>query len=389
LIRVDLSDKMARMARTAKNQLSLLDDITAMDANESPYIGYSTRALVHCTLPYRTPRKPVPKGSPRGTKGDLLPIWVRKNGLLTVQVRAGYEDDGTMMEVPSGSRPRIQLAWIGEQVIERNARGEDPCRISLGKSLAGLMTTLGIADSGGSTGSRKPFLRQLRYLAGASIAIHWKDTEDPDHKTGGHTPITRSWNVRWGNGEPDSHPTEDSVLVLDPFFVDEILKRPVPVNMEAMRILQSSALQLDVYQWATERFFRLDHPIEVSFEDLYGQMGGKPFLSAPDGETPKEAAKRRQVNAKMLYDFKRDLIGKPSDPKDKGALGAVLDVYHDADIKVTPRGLRLFPSPVHVPLRGTHGIRRAHRVSTLPARRTRALQAAGGQMTLPVAESSS
>lgn len=368
------------MARPVKDQLVLFDEIAAMDARPDPYIGYSTRSLIDCPLPYRTPRKPVPKDAPPGTRGELLPVWIKENGLLTVQVQAGYEADGTQLEIPSGSWPRIHMAWIGQQVILNEAAGEDPCRINLGPSLNGLMDRFGITSkSGGSTGNRRQFLRQLRNLASATIVIHWGDADDPEHKLGGRVPITRSWNVHWGTGKPNSHPTEDSVIMLDPTMADEFLKHGRPVNIEALKILSSSALAIDVYQLATSRFFRLDHPIEIPYDELQAQLGGKPFPVAPPDETRKQAAARRQVISKMKHDFKRDLIGKQTDPEDFGALGDVLAVYHEADIKPTERGLRFFPSPVHVPLRGTHGHRRAAKAASLPKRRTEmlALQAAG------------
>jgi hypothetical protein len=50
---------LTHMPRAKTTQLTLLDEITRMDQDENPYIGYSTWALTQCTLPYQNPKPDV------------------------------------------------------------------------------------------------------------------------------------------------------------------------------------------------------------------------------------------------------------------------------------------------------------------------------------------
>jgi hypothetical protein len=79
-------------------------------------------------------------------------------------------------------------------------------------------------------------------------------------------------------------------------------------------------------------------------------------------------------NSRDLYDFKRDF---------KAHLVKVLAVYHEARVEPTENGLKLMPSPPHVPVRGTHMMRRAQRAATAPKRRK--LQSSPAQLALPAA----
>src|SRR3954471_14370288 len=137
------------MPRAKTTQLTLLDEITRMDQDENPYIGYSTWALTQCTLPYQNPKPDVR-------------VWARRNGKLSLMVAPGLAPDGTSYGFPYGTKPRLLLAWLCREALTTRS-----AVLELGPSLNAFMAQLGLASSGGKTGSRRPGGGQARGLLGS------------------------------------------------------------------------------------------------------------------------------------------------------------------------------------------------------------------------------
>jgi len=93
----------------------------------------------------------------------------------------------------------------------------------------------------------------------------------------------------------------------------------VPVDLRAIRQLQRSPLAIDLYVWLTYRMSYLKKPARVPWEGLQAQFG-------PDNARP--------------WDFRRKALGP---------LNAVLQVYPTVRVDQDNSGLRLYPSPPHVP----------------------------------------
>jgi hypothetical protein len=114
-----------------------------------------------------------------------------------------------------------------------------------------------------------------------------------------------------------------SHIELSQRFYDEIIERPVPIDLRAYKALRKSPLAMDVYTWLT---FRMSYTVRrtrpIRWEGLQWQMGsGYPFTE------------------QGTRDFKKSFLK---------ALKAAHTVYPEAHFEVADQGLVLLPSPTSV-----------------------------------------
>ena len=58
--------------------------------------------------------------------------------------------------------------------------------------------------------------------------------------------------------------------------IREIIRHPIPLDLNALRALKRSPLGLDLYCWLTYRTFTLKAPLRLSWKQLYRQFGADP-----------------------------------------------------------------------------------------------------------------
>jgi replication initiator protein len=102
-----------------------------------------------------------------------------------------------------------------------------------------------------------------------------------------------------------------------PDFFEEIIKRPVPIDIRVLKSLKQSAMKLDIYCWLTHRMSYLKHASEIDWKLLHLQFGS--------GYTRER-------------DFKKAFLEHL-----KGVL-----LFYDADVEEGKKGLILKPSPTHI-----------------------------------------
>lgn len=334
------------MARPTTTQLSLLEAIQEMDQRENPEIGYPPVATAMSLMP-----------------GEKLPIsvraWAKENGRWAVSWTAGTDPrTGEGTGLPGGGKGRLLVAdWAG-----RALRNNHPM-IELGLSEAGFMRDLGLAASGGR-GNSKALVGEMALRLVRSSIVAELDQGDSKYVggEGNGMRIAQSYSLWWARSENSTHPVKGSYVLLDPLFWQLIQDHPLPLNLDALRLLAHSALAQDLYSWLTYRLRQLEHPITVSWEQLTKQFGNKglpPVNTANSGRSRAISETKRNIRKQMP---------------------TVLAVYHKAKVYDTDRGLELRPSPPHVPERGLRGVHRAIAASSYPARQRAAAAAdAAGQ----------
>ena len=57
---------------------------------------------------------------------------------------------------------------------------------------------------------------------------------------------------------------------------NEIIRHPVPLDLNILKALKRSSLGLDLYLWLTYRTFALKGPLQLSWACLYRQFGVNP-----------------------------------------------------------------------------------------------------------------
>ena len=68
---------------------------------------------------------------------------------------------------------------------------------------------------------------------------------------------------------------ESKIHLSEPFF-NEIIRHPVPLDMNTLNALKRCSLGLDLYMWLTYRTFALRAPLRLSWRQVYRQFGVDP-----------------------------------------------------------------------------------------------------------------
>jgi Plasmid encoded RepA protein len=186
--------------------------------------------------------------------------------------------------------------------------------------MSAFMRDLGLAVTGGATGSIGRFKEQLNRLAATRMQLLFEDV-DKVSMVNAVSPIGR-YDV-WFPKNPEQRILWPSTVTLSREFFESLQdENALLLDARAIRALQQSAMALDVYTWLAHRLRRIpkDKPALISWAALQSQFG-------PDYSTER----------KFRQDFKE-------------ALAKVQKVYRGTNIEITPGGnLRLRYSPPPVP----------------------------------------
>ena len=213
-----------------------------------PDLGFMARLLALCSLPRTNP----------GNRTR----YVRRNGPYTLVMNAGG-----LSKLPFGNFPRLLLAWVSTEAVRTQSRV-----IPLGPSLAKFMKTLGVYSSGGGNAGIK-LRNQINRLFNAHVSLIYKD-ENVDATVNA---VIADHTVFWWNPKrPDEPSLWESKIQLSEAFFHEIIRRPVPLDMNTLKALKRSTLGLDLYLWLVYRTFSLRAPQRLSWKQLYRQFGAHP-----------------------------------------------------------------------------------------------------------------
>lgn len=258
--------------------------------------GYMARMLVQCTLPHSDP-------------GSDVPYFERVNGdyRLTIQPAPGER-------IPSGSYPRLVLAWMSREVVRTKQR-----TLILGDSLSDFMGQLGLLPTGGRWGTITRLRDQMKRLLTARILATY---ETEQRSKGGSMEVATEWDLWWSPKQPDQGTLWESSITLGEKLFNEMLTYPVPFDMRVLREIKQSALAIDLYLFSTYRMSYLKKPTAISWRQLHDQFGAD-----YTGEYGYDNFRR-----KCLKHLKKIELAWP------------------AFTYETPRGrLKLFPSQPHIP----------------------------------------
>lgn len=281
----------------AVNRLNRLNQLIveslAMEAEEAKdagALGFMARAMTMATMPHRK----IADHS-----------FIRSNGdfTLTVTSLAGRG-------LPYGSKPRLLLAWLVTEAVKTKSQ-----ELVLGRSLSDFMRKIGLSATGGKTGSISPLREQMVRLFSCAISATYS-TEDRDR--GKIIPIAEEYELWWQPKTIDHKRLWESTLVLNSSFYQEITKRPVPVDLRALRVLQQAPLALDIYIWMTYRLSYLKSKTVIPWQSLQLQFGS---------------------SYKVPRQFKAAF---------RDHLRTVLVVYPEAKVRPTEIGLEMRRSQPHI-----------------------------------------
>ena len=204
---------------------------------------------------------------PRTNPGDRLQ-YKRVNGPYKLIIIAGGDN-----KLPFGNLPRLLLAWVSTEAVRTQSRD-----LVLGASLSEFMRKLGISsDSGGSRGERTRLRNQMDRLFNAHISLIY---EDERGKATMNSQIADRTELWWNPKRPDAPVLWESKIELGEKFFQEIIRCPVPLDMNILKALKRCSLGLDIYLWLTYRTFALKWPLRLSWRQMYRQFGVDPARHA-------------------------------------------------------------------------------------------------------------
>jgi hypothetical protein len=269
--------------------------LEAEDAKRAGKVGYMARALVQATLPHKATKEK---------------IFTRRNGALEMTIMSPHG-------LPFGSVPRLLLSWLTTEAV----RTRSPVLV-LGSSLSAFMAELNLGRTGGKNGGITRFKNQTIRLFSSAISCSYVD--ETMAKGGGFN-IAKEYHLWWNPKEPNQLPLWKSSVVLSTDFFNEIIEKPVPIDMDALLKLKRSPMALDIYFWLTYRLSYLHKDLLLPWPLLQMQFGAD-YAQDAEGQ----------------YNFKRKFLLRLKD---------VQAIYDKARVFDADKGLLLRPSPPHVPRR--------------------------------------
>ena len=264
--------------------------IETEEAKAAGTLGFMARVLTQATLPYRAQSNNQ---------------FTRRNGAFELSITALNP-----VGLPYGSIPRLLLSWMTTEAL----RTQQPV-LELGSTLSAFMAELGLIRSGGKRGDITRLRSQMMRLFCSAISCRY---EDKNHDEGVNFNIASRYDLWWSPKSPDQLPLWKSTVTLGQDFFNEIIERPVPVDLRALKALKRSSLALDIYCWLTHRMSYLRKETEIPWTALQLQFGS---------------------DYERIIDFKRCFLKQ---------LKFTQSIYDNAKVEEGKRGLILKPSPSHI-----------------------------------------
>ena len=265
------------------------------EAKEAGTLGYMARILVQATIPHSNPH---------------TNSFERNNGNLSLTI-LGHPKIG----LPYGTYPRLLLSWVTtEAILTKN-----PILI-LGNNLSRFMTELGLIPTGGRWGTIWRLRDQISRLFSSSVACIYQSEQ---LRSGVNFSIAKEYHLWWNPKSPEQTDLWQSTVTLNQDFFNEIINRPVPINMRALKAIKDSSMAIDLYCWLTYRLSYLKQTTEIPWLLLQKQFGAD-YANTKQGR----------------YKFKQKLITQ---------LKKVAIIYDSAkDVTPTEHGLILLPGKSHI-----------------------------------------
>ena len=237
-------------------------------------LGFMARMLVLCSLPRTNP-------------GNRLQ-YKRVNGPYSLIMTAVGQT-----KLPFGNLPRLLLAWLCTEAVRTQNR-----ELVLGKSLSDFMRTLGMEPVGGV---RTRLRNQMRRLFSAHVSLVYEDKQDMVIAGSQVADRAELW---WNERKPDERVLWDSKIYLGEAFFNEIIRHPVPLDLNTLTALKRCSLGLDLYLWTAYRTFALTRPLRLTWRQVYRQFGAH-----PDNAHDKKTVQNFRI--KVLRELKKIKLAWP------------------------------------------------------------------------------
>ena len=275
-----------------------IEDEAALNAGA---LGFMARAMAQATLPHRQ------------VAGHA---FERTNGAFSLCILAAPS-----IGLPYGSIPRLLLAWVTTEAVKTKSR-----ELDLGNSMSSFIAELGMAPTGGASGSIARVKTQARKLFTATVSASY------DNGKGGIRDMgyrLADQSTLWWHSNPEQAGLWQSTVTLSEQFYNEVIDRPIPIDMRALTALKQSPMALDIYTWLTYRASYLTRPTVIPWQSLAMQFGSNYSRL----RAFKEAFVKELRKVELVYPQVR------ADPTDDGLLIRPALTHIPKQAKVIPKKL--------------------------------------------------
>lgn len=264
-------------------------------------ISYQHSVLCQISMPYKNP-------------GDEVRTWDRKQGKVSLRIRAGdifnpQTEEWKPVGLPFGPKPRLIMAYLNSEAIRTKSR-----EIEVQGSLTAFIKRIGIDTNGRNIHIVR---NQLARLSAADIKMggHFGDRY---RQTQGH--IISEFDL-WFPKHENQKVLWKTTISLSREYFESLSEHAVPLDERAIGALAHSALALDIYCWMAQRLHRV-HPKEAAFIA---------WINLKDQFGP---------HYRRLCRFKDQF---------RKVLSQVHNIYPDAKFNLDGNGMTIFNSPPPVP----------------------------------------
>ena len=115
---------------------------------------------------------------------------------------------------------------------------------------------------GAPPGVRTRLRNQMDRLFNANVRLIYEDEHGKQFISSNIADRGEFW---WNERKPDERVLFDSKIELGEKFFNEIIRHPVPLDMNILKAIKRSPLGLDFYLWLTYRMFALKRPLRLSW----------------------------------------------------------------------------------------------------------------------------
>lgn len=248
-------------------------EIEAAEAKEAGALGYMARTLVQATMPHK-----------KSNSNE----FTRKNGALTLSILAPSK-----IGLPYGVIPRLLMAWVTTDAVRTKCR-----TLILGDSLSEFMQELGLTPTGGRWGTITRLKDQIRRLFTSSISCTYADNS---HENEVGFRVADCHDLWWEPKSPTQYSLFESSVTLSETFYQEVISKPVPIDVRVLKALSRSPLAIDIYCWLTYRMSYLSKRIQIPWEALQVQFGSGYADNAQGKRDFKRAFLRELKKTHLLY----------------------------------------------------------------------------------------
>jgi len=217
----------ARAMVTSKSERQAVEAAAAILAEEEMRLGITHAGFAMTSLPHRRPTET---------------IWRRQGPKTTLLVTSGHDETGKEIGVPYGSIARLILLYLQTEAIRTGS-----AEVELGRSMNAWLSRMGLAIGGRTY---QLVAEQARRLSDCRLTFF---IERPGAKAFENGAFVAGGISMAGVADPRQPSLWQEKVRLDDGFLRSLREHPVPVPEEAITVVGSRSMAIDIYIWLAYR----------------------------------------------------------------------------------------------------------------------------------------